>query len=57
MQAIHYGRFQDSLVSHIVWVLLGLAPGTLYITGLIMWLNRMKAKRRVHRVMKQRLQS
>jgi uncharacterized iron-regulated membrane protein len=57
MQAIHYGRFQDSLVSHIVWVLLGLAPGTLYITGLIMWLNRMKAKRRVRRVMKQRLQS
>jgi uncharacterized iron-regulated membrane protein len=40
-----------------VWVLLGLTPGTLYITGLIMWLNRMKAKRRVRRVMKQRLQS
>lgn len=44
MQAIHFGRFRDSLLSHIVWVLLGLTPGTLYITGLIMWLNRMKAK-------------
>jgi len=57
MQAIHFGRFNDSVVSHVVWVLLGLAPGTLYITGLLMWLNRMKAKWRVRRIMKQRLRS
>jgi uncharacterized iron-regulated membrane protein len=57
MQAIHYGRFQNSLVSHIIWVLLGLAPGTLYITGLIMWINRIKAKWRVRRVMQDRLQT
>ena len=57
MQAIHYGRFQYSFLSHMLWVLLGLAPGTLYITGLIMWINRMKAKWRVRRVMQERLQA
>ena len=57
MQAIHFGRFQDSLLSHVVWLLLGLMPGTLYITGLIMWLNRMKAKWRMRRAKNQRVRS
>ncbi|MGH9916075.1 MAG: PepSY domain-containing protein, partial [Pyrinomonadaceae bacterium] len=41
---IHFGRFTDdkwvSIPIKILWVLIGLAPGVLFISGFIMWWNR-----------------
>jgi uncharacterized iron-regulated membrane protein len=37
--ALHFGNFAGAKVK-IAWVVLGLAPGVLFLTGLLMWINR-----------------
>jgi len=37
--ALHFGNFGGTTLK-IAWVVLGLAPGVLFITGLLMWINR-----------------
>ncbi len=39
MAPVHYGRF-GGLVTRLAWVLLGLVPGTLFLSGCAMWWNR-----------------
>jgi uncharacterized iron-regulated membrane protein len=44
MFPIHVGSF-GGLPTRILWVLLGLTPGALFFTGLLMWWNRVLVKR------------
>jgi uncharacterized iron-regulated membrane protein len=44
IEAIHFGRW-GGLASRVFWVLLGLTPGLLALTGLIMWWNRSLSKK------------
>jgi uncharacterized iron-regulated membrane protein len=37
--ALHFGNFAGTKVK-IAWVILGLGPGLLFVTGLLMWVNR-----------------
>ncbi len=52
---LHYARLGGSIVVKLLWFALGLAPGTLYITGLLLWLNRTKAKLRSRKAAERRL--
>lgn len=46
---IHFGRFTDdkrlAIPIKILWVLVGLAPGVLFISGVIMWRNRVVSRK------------
>lgn len=42
---LHTGHFGGPLV-HVVWAVLGLAPTVLFVTGLLMWWNRLIVPRR-----------
>jgi uncharacterized iron-regulated membrane protein len=44
MSAIHYGCFAD-YSSRATWVVLGVAPVALLVTGFLMWWNRVLSKR------------
>jgi uncharacterized iron-regulated membrane protein len=44
IQALHFGRW-GGVASRVAWVLFGLAPGVLALTGLMMWWNRSLSKR------------
>jgi len=44
IQALHFGRW-GGLATRITWVFLGLAPGILALTGLLMWWNRSLSKK------------
>ena len=44
---LHFGRWRDYPSLKIVWVVLGLAPALMAITGCIMWWNRVVRRRRV----------
>jgi uncharacterized iron-regulated membrane protein len=37
--ALHFGNFAGTKLK-VAWVILGLAPGLLFVTGLLMWINR-----------------
>lgn len=37
--ALHFGNFGGTTLK-IAWVILGLVPGVLFVTGLLMWINR-----------------
>jgi uncharacterized iron-regulated membrane protein len=37
--ALHFGNFSGNKVK-VAWVVLGLVPGVLFLTGLLMWINR-----------------
>jgi uncharacterized iron-regulated membrane protein len=37
--ALHFGNFAGTKLK-IAWVILGLVPGALFVTGLLMWINR-----------------
>ena len=37
--ALHFGNFAGTKVK-VAWVILGLVPGLLFLTGLLMWINR-----------------
>lgn len=43
--ALHFGTFGGH-TTRVLWILIGLAPGTLFATGLLMWWNRSLSKRR-----------
>ena len=43
MTPIHYGYF-GGLLTRILWVVVGLFPGALFVTGLLMWWNRSLSK-------------
>ncbi len=42
---VHFGTW-GGVWSKLLWLMLGLAPGTLFLTGFAMWWNRMPRKRR-----------
>jgi uncharacterized iron-regulated membrane protein len=42
--ALHFGTFGGS-VTRLIWVLVGLFPGVLFLTGLLMYRNRVLVKR------------
>ena len=52
---LHFARLGGSTMIKCIWFALGLTPGTLYITGLLMWLNRAKAKWRSRKAAERRL--
>jgi uncharacterized iron-regulated membrane protein len=37
--ALHFGNFAGTKLK-IAWTILGLAPAALFVTGLLMWINR-----------------
>jgi len=41
---MHFGRFRDALWANILWMLLGLVPALLYMTGFILWYRRVLKK-------------
>ncbi|MGQ9918374.1 MAG: TonB-dependent receptor domain-containing protein [Bryobacteraceae bacterium] len=48
-QQIHKGHFTDAgwpgALLRVLWILVGLAPGLLFLTGFLMWWNRVAVKR------------
>lgn len=44
MTPIHYGTF-GGLTTRVLWIFVGLIPGTLFITSLLMWWNRSLSKK------------
>jgi uncharacterized iron-regulated membrane protein len=44
---LHFGRWRDFPSLKIVWVVLGLVPALMAITGCIMWWNRVVRRRRL----------
>jgi uncharacterized iron-regulated membrane protein len=48
MGPLHFGTFAGDW-SKIAWILIGLAPGLLFLTGFIMWLRRIRAKGKLAR--------
>lgn len=46
---LHFGRFQDAPVWKALWVPLGLTPVAMFVTGAIMWWNRVLRKRALDR--------
>jgi uncharacterized iron-regulated membrane protein len=42
---LHFGRFRTAPVWQALWVPLGLAPAAMFVTGFIMWWNRVLKKR------------
>ena len=49
MESLHMARFMapgwPSVILRLPWVLMGLAPGLLFVTGFLMWWNRVASKR------------
>ena len=41
---LHFGRF-GGLTIRILWVILGLLPAALFLTGFVVWWKRMRRKR------------
>ena len=39
LSPLHFGTFGGNL-TRVLWIIVGLAPGTLYVTGVLMWWNR-----------------
>lgn len=46
---LHFGRFRDAPVWQALWVPLGLIPAAMFVTGAVMWWNRVLKKRAVDR--------
>lgn len=46
---LHFGRFRDAPVFKALWVILGLLPAAMFVTGAIMWWNRVLRKRALDR--------
>ena len=44
---LHFGRWRDHPSLKIVWVVLGLAPAIMAVTGTVMWWNRVVRRRRL----------
>lgn len=43
---LHFGRFRGTLWAACLWVVLGLLPAFLYISGFVLWYRRLQGKRR-----------
>ncbi len=41
---MHFGRFRDALWANILWMILGLVPALLYMSGFIIWYRRVLKK-------------
>ncbi|MEI7948704.1 MAG: PepSY-associated TM helix domain-containing protein [Gammaproteobacteria bacterium] len=41
---MHFGRFRDALWANILWMLLGLLPALLYVSGFLLWYRRVLKK-------------
>lgn len=46
---LHFGRFREAPVWKALWVPLGLIPAAMFVTGAIMWWNRVLKKRALDR--------
>jgi uncharacterized iron-regulated membrane protein len=46
---LHFGRFRNAPVWQALWVPLGLLPAAMFITGVVMWWNRVLKKRSLDR--------
>jgi uncharacterized iron-regulated membrane protein len=46
---LHFGRFRDAPVFKALWVAFGLVPAAMFVTGIIMWWNRVLRKRTLER--------
>jgi uncharacterized iron-regulated membrane protein len=43
---LHFGRWRNSHILKAVWVIMGLVPAAMFVTGTVMWWNRVVRKRR-----------
>lgn len=46
---LHFGRFRDAPIFKALWVVLGLVPAAMFVTGAVMWWNRVLRKRSLER--------
>ena len=44
---LHFGRWRNMPVLKAVWAVLGLVPALMFVTGVIMWWNRVLRRRKV----------
>jgi uncharacterized iron-regulated membrane protein len=49
MSRLHFGRFRSASYLQVLWVPLGLLPAVMFVTGTLMWWNRVLRKRKVER--------
>jgi uncharacterized iron-regulated membrane protein len=42
---LHFGRFRTAPTIQAVWAIVGLAPAIMFVTGALMWWNRVIRKR------------
>jgi len=52
---LHFGRWRNSHILKAVWVVLGLIPAAMFVTGTVMWWHRVVRKRRSAAVAPQRV--
>lgn len=49
LSRLHFGRFRNAPYLQVLWVPLGLAPTVMFVTGVVMWWNRVLRRRKVER--------
>jgi uncharacterized iron-regulated membrane protein len=49
MSRLHFGRFRNARYLQAFWVPLGLIPAVMFVTGFLMWWNRVLRKRKVEK--------
>jgi len=49
MSRLHFGRFRNAPYLQALWVPLGLIPAVMFVTGALMWWNRVLRRRKVER--------
>ncbi len=49
MARLHFGRFRNAPYLQALWVPLGLIPAGMFVTGFLMWWNRVMRKRKVEK--------
>ena len=49
MSRLHFGRFRNAAYLQVLWVPLGLIPAAMFVTGVLMWWNRVLRKRKLDR--------
>lgn len=49
MSRLHFGRFRNATYLQPLWVVFGLIPAAMFVTGFLMWFNRVLRKRRLEK--------
>ncbi len=47
LSRLHFGRFRNAAWLQVIWVPLGLLPTAMFVTGVVMWWNRVLRKRKL----------